>query len=174
MTLRSTAVLGLAHEQRFAGKRVERVAITSADATKRRLRCRTDAGSDVVIDVPRGTYLEDGAVLVDDGERVVVVAREPEDALVIRLSPTLDHAEVVRQAALVGHAFGNQHVPVDVVEGDLLVPITTSRAIAAATLERLELPGVEYSFDLVALARSRPLAPQHSHQHGPADAEHGP
>ena len=172
--LRSTAVLGLAHEQRFSGKHVERVAITSADATKRRLRCRTDTGSDLLIDVPRGTYLEDGAVLVDDGERIVVVVREPEDALVIRLSATLDHAELVRQAALIGHAFGNQHVPVDVVEGDVLVPITTSRSIAASTLERLELQGVEYSFDLVPLARRRPLAPQHSHDHGSVDVERGP
>jgi urease accessory protein len=172
--VRSTAVLGLAHEQRFAGKRVERVAITSADATKRRLRCRTDAGSDVVIDVPRGTYLEDGAVLIDEGERVVVVVREPEDALVIRLARTLDNAELVRQAVLIGHAFGNQHVPVDVVEGDVLVPITTSRAIAASTVERLKLPSVEYSFGVVALARSQPLVPQHSHQHGAADAERGP
>ena len=172
--LRSTAVLGLDHEQRFSGKRVERVAITSADATKRRLRCRTDAGSDVLIDVPRGSYLEDGGVLVDDGERIVVVVREPEDALVIRLSATLDHAELVRQAALIGHAFGNQHVPVDVVEGDVLVPITTSRSIAASTLERLELQGVEYSFDLVPLARRRPLTPQHPHDHGSVDVERGP
>lgn len=175
MTLRSTAVLGLVHEQRFAGKSVERVAINSADATKRRLRCRTDAGSDVAIDVPRGTYLEDGAVLVEDGERIVVVVREPEEALVIRLSATLGRAELVRQAALIGHAFGNQHVPVEVVGGALLVPITTSRAIAAATLGRLELPGVESSIDLVALARTRPLVPQHAHNHGSAaDPEHGP
>jgi urease accessory protein len=171
--LRATSVLGRVHERRFSGKRVERVSISSTDATKRRLRCRTDAGTGVLIDVPRGTYLEDGGVLIDDGERVVVVLREPEDALVIRLSRTLDPAELVRQAALIGHAFGNQHVPVEVVEGDLLVPITTSRAIAAATLERLELPGVEYAFDIVALAKTRPLAP-HSHHHAPpADAKPG-
>ena len=161
--LRATAVLGRADERRLAGRRVERVAITWADSTKRRLRCLTDAGSDVLIDVPRGSYLEDGAVLVDDGDRVIVVVREPEDALVIRLSPALDRAELVRQATLIGHAFGNQHVPVDIVGGAVLVPITTSRAIASATLERLELPGVESSFALVPLGKHRPLALHHSH-----------
>jgi urease accessory protein len=106
-------------------------------------------------------------VLADDGERIVVAVREPEDALVIRLFASLEHEELVRQAALVGHAFGNQHVPVEVVQGEIRVPITTSREIAARTVERLELEGAELSFALVQLGRSRPLAVGHSHHdHG--------
>ena len=161
--LLATSILGRADEPRFATKRVERLMITFADASKRRLRGRTDAGTDVAIDLPRGSYIEDGVVLVEDGERIVIAAREPEDALVIRLSPLLDRAEVARHAVLVGHAFGNQHVPVEVVDGDIRVPITTSREIAAATVERLDLDGAALSFELVRLGRSRPFTPQHPH-----------
>jgi urease accessory protein len=157
------SILGRADEPRFAGRRVERLMVTSADASKRRIRGRTDEGSDIALDLPRGSYLEDGAVLADDGARIVVAERQPEDALVIRLSPLLAYAELVRQAALAGHAFGNQHVPVEVVHGEIRVPITTSREIAAATVERHELEGAELSFALVPFGRSRPLAVAHAH-----------
>jgi urease accessory protein len=171
------SILGRGDEPRFAGRRVERLMVTSGDASKRRLRGRTDAGSDVALDLPRGSYLEDGAVLVDDGERIVVAERALEDALIIRLLPSLDHPELVRQAALTGHAFGNQHVPVEVVDGEIRVPITTSREIAAATVERLELESAELSFAYVPFGRRRPLALGHAHhapphRHGDGDGEH--
>ena len=164
------AILGHSDEPRFAGRRVERLFVTSAAAAKRRFRARTEAGSDVALDLPRGSYLEDGAVLVDDGERIVIATREPEEALVIRLSSTLEPGELVRQAALIGHAFGNQHVPLEVSEGEIRVPITTSREIAAATAKRLELPDVHLSFARVELGRRRPFAAAHDH-HGHAGPE---
>jgi urease accessory protein len=160
------SIIGRAEEPRFAQRRVERVAVSSGDASKPRLRTTTDAGSDVAIDLPRGSYLEDGAVLADDGDRIVVVVRALEQALLIRLSPDLDAAELVLQAALIGHAFGNQHVPLEVVDGEVRVPITTSRDIAAATVERLRLRDTDVSFGCVPLAANRPLGSQHSH-HGP-------
>ena len=87
-----TSILGRVDDPRFALRTVERLQMTSADASKRRLRGRTDAGSDVAIDLPRGIYVEDGAVLVDDGERIIVAVRRSEDAAVIRLAPSLGHA----------------------------------------------------------------------------------
>jgi urease accessory protein len=167
------AILGSANEARFAARRVERLAVTYVDASKRRLRGRTDAGSDVAVDLPRGTYLEDASVLFDDGERIVVAERVHEDALVIRFSPSLDQAELVRQAALAGHAFGNQHVPVEVVDGEICVPITTSREIARATAERLELDGAELRFARVPFGRRRPVGVAHSHPAPSHDHGHG-
>lgn len=157
------AILGRHDDPRYAGRRVERLLLTSTAAAKRRFRATTDAGSDVALDLVRGSYLGHGAVLFDDGERIIVVQREPEEALVIRLSSTLEHAELVRQAALIGHAFGNQHVPLEVANGEIHVPITTSREIAAATAERLELSGAEVSFAHVEFARHFPLAAGHGH-----------
>jgi urease accessory protein len=172
--LLATSILGRADEARLASRRVERLMLTSADASKRRLRGRTDAGSDIAIDLPRGTYVEDGAVLIDDGDRIVVAVRKPEEGAVIRLASSLEHGELVRQATLIGHAFGNQHVPIEVVDGEVRVPITTSREIAAATLERLELGDATVTFGLVAFGRQRPLAAQQSsHHHGSAGQDHG-
>ena len=97
----------------------------------------------------------------------MVVARTPEPALVIRISGSLDPDERVRQAALLGHAFGNQHVPVDVEGADLRVPLTTSEAIARLTVEALGLSGLTMSVEVVALARRTPLhATRHSHGTG--------
>ena len=113
-----TSILGRVDETRFALRRVERLQMTSADASKRRLRGRTDAGSDVAIDLPRGTYVEDGAVLVDDGERIVVVVRKPEDGAV-HSSRAFARARRARPTSgAVGHAFGNQHVPIEVADGE--------------------------------------------------------
>lgn len=156
-------ILGRSDETRFAGRRVDRLGITSGDASKRRFRTRTDLGIDVALDLPRGSYLSDGAVLFDDGDRIVVVERQPEDALIIRLSPSLQHEELVRQAAAVGHAFGNQHVPLEITGGEICVPITTSREIAAGTAERLGLEGAEISFGLVPFGLRQPLAAAHPH-----------
>ena len=156
-------LLGDAAEARFAGRRVERLAVGSGDASKRRLRGLTDSGTDVAVDLERGAYLRDGAVLDDDGERVVVVERTPEEAMIVRLSSSLGREELLTQAVRLGHAFGNQHVPVEVAAGEIRVPITTSREIAEETARGLGIDA-EVAFALVPLGRERPLtAPAHRH-----------
>lgn len=161
MMLRVDAILGDAGEERFAGRAVERVAVDAHDASKRRLRLRGDAGTDLAIDLPRGSFLADGAVLADDGRRLVVVERTPEDALIVRLSSELPPAELAAAAARLGHAFGNQHVPIEVEGLELRAPVTTSREIAAHTVEQLGLDGVAVDFARIPLWRTRP--PQSSH-----------
>jgi urease accessory protein len=157
MMLLIRAIVGNAHEARFAGRRVDRFLVSSTDASKRRLRGRTDAGIDVAILLEPGAYLAEGAVLDDDGERVVAVERKPEEALIIRLSSVLDRSELVRQAVRLGHAFGNQHVPIEVEGGEIRVPITTSQEIAFRTVSALGLEGAEAALALVQLGRQRAL-----------------
>ena len=158
------AILGDRDEQRFAGREIDELSVTWAEAGRRRLRRATASGRDTAVDLPRGAFLFDGAVLHDDGTRIVVVARTPEPALVIRMSESLDPDERVRRAALLGHAFGNQHVPVEVEGADLRVPLTTSEAIARLTVEALGLSGLTVCVEEVALARRTPVhATGHSH-----------
>ena len=158
-------ILGDVEEPRFAGRAVERLPVASADASKRRLRAQTDAGTDVAVDLERGSYLRHGAVLDDDGVRVVVVERKPEEAMIVRLSAELDPDGRLRQAVRLGHAFGNQHVPLEVEGDEIRVPITTSREIAADTVRALRLDGVEITFDFVQLGKAEPLrAPAHTHR----------
>jgi urease accessory protein len=103
-------------------------------------------------------------VLADDGDRIVVVERTPEEALIVRLSQGLERDALVAQAVRLGHAFGNQHVAVEAANGEIRVPITTSREVAAATVRSLGLDGAEIDFALVQLGLDHPLAaPAHRH-----------
>jgi urease accessory protein len=153
-------ILGDVGDGRFADRRIDRLRIDSVAAVKRRQRLTTDAGTDVAIDLDRNTYLREGAVLADDGEVVVVVERAPERALVIRLAGGPD---LIARAVRLGHAFGNQHVPVEVVDDEIRVPITTSREIAEQTVRALDLGEVQLSVADVPLGRERPLARGHPH-----------
>lgn len=157
-------ILGHAGDAPFAGRPIDTVSVPSADAPKRRLRLVSEGGVDVAVDLPRGSFLSDGAVLADDGERLLVVRRTPEEVMRVTLSEQLDPQARVAAALRVGHAFGNHHVPVDVAGDELLVPITTSRDVALRTLESLHLDGVEASFELRAIALARPLT-GHAHAH---------
>lgn len=171
---RLDTILGDRDDARFAGRTVDELPVTWAEAGRHRLRRATAGGLDVAVDLPRGAFLADGAVLADDGGTIVAVARAPEPALVIRLATALDDAARLRAAALIGHAFGNQHVPVD-VEGDAIrVPLTTSEEVARATLTGLHLHGVELTVEPVALARRSPLhaAGHGGHEHGGAGHGH--
>jgi urease accessory protein len=165
VTLYVTGLLGRVDESRFAGRRVVPVLVAWDEASRRRLRRDASDGTDVAIDLEPGGYLADGTVLDDDGERVVVVQRPPERALVIRLDSDLPIARLVAQAVAVGHAFGNQHVPVDLDGGEVRVPLTTSEAIARATVEALSLEGAVVSVDEVALGMIGPLTGGRAHAH---------
>jgi urease accessory protein len=158
-------ILGRQQEPRFAGRRVERVEVAWDEASKRRLRRATDAGTDVAVDLPRGSYLADGSVLHDDGERIVVAQRRLERALVVCFDPSTPPEQLVEQALRLGHAFGNQHVPVDIEDGEAHVPLTTSEQVARATVEALGLSAARITVASVALGRERPLPVGHAHEH---------
>ena len=159
------AILGRQQEPRFAGRRVECVEVAWDEASKRRLRRATDAGTDVAVDLPRGTYLADGSVLHDDGERIVVARRRAERALVVRFDRSASPEQLVEQALRLGHAFGNQHVPVEIEGAEAHVPLTTSEEVARATVEALGLSAVRIAVAPVALGRERPLTAGHAHEH---------
>lgn len=150
-------ILGHIDEPRSAGRPADSLPLDSTDATKRRLRVTTREGVDVALDLERGAYLFAGAVLDDDGERLIVVERPPEEALVVWFSPALDRASLVERAARIGHALGNQHVPVELEDGKLRAPITTSREFVEESIARFGLDGIEHRFADVPLGRDRPL-----------------
>ncbi len=166
VTVHVTGALGRLDEPRFDGRRVVEVPIAWDEASRRRLRRAAADGTDVAIDLASGDYLADGAVLFDDGETVLAIARRSEPALLVRLDAGLTPERLLEQAIRLGHAFGNQHVPVDVEDGVVRVPLTTSEAIARATVEALELDGAVVEVADVALGRLAPLSVGHAHRHG--------
>jgi urease accessory protein len=165
-----TAIAGRADEPRFADRRVVGVAVAWDEATRRRLRRRAQDGTDVLIELDRGEFLADGAVLHDDGERILVVERTREPALVVRFSPATEPARLVELALRLGHAFGNQHIPIDVVGSEARIPITTSESVARATIAALAGDEIEVEVAAVALAAHAPIG-GHRHDHG-AGAHH--
>jgi urease accessory protein UreF/urease accessory protein UreE len=156
-------IIGRRDEPRFARRRVERLPVAWHEASKRRLRRVTDAGTDVAVDLPRGAFLADGAVLADDGRRVIVAERRLEPALVVRFERGAAPERVAEQALRLGHAFGNQHVPVEVDSGVARVPLTTSEEVALATVDTLGLDAVRVEVEEVALGRDAPLVATHMH-----------
>jgi len=173
MMLVVDAILGNAGDPGYAGRCVERLAVASDEASKRRLRRSTDAGTDVAVDLPRGSYLGHDAVLHDDGQRIIVVERMAEPTLVIRFDPGLPVPTLVRNAVLLGHAFGNQHAPLDIDGCSIHVPLTTSESVARATVAALGLTGATVTVDEVQIGRAAPLAAGHVHEHAaPHDPAH--
>jgi len=122
--LKLTTILGLAsdpalHERLHALEHrdtVETIVLEPRDMARHRLRATTDKGSECAIALARDTTLEDGAVLLLDDKRAIVVrsavqrwlALEPRDAA----------------AALeLGYHAGNLHWRVHFEDGRLMVAL---------------------------------------------------
>ena len=133
--LKLTAILGLAgqddlHERLHALEHrgaVETIVLEPRDMARHRLRATTDRGTQCAIALARDTVLEDGAVLLLDAGRAIVVrsavqrwlALEPRDAA----------------AALeLGYHAGNLHGRVHFEDGRLMVALEGPEA---AYLERV-------------------------------------
>lgn len=171
--LRVDRILGDARDPEFAGRRHDAVLIDWADAVRRRLRRESVEGEDVAIAVPRGSFLAHGAVLHDDGQRIVVVARAASPVLIIRFESGLDASDLVKAAASIGHAFGNQHAPIEVCGDEIIVPVTTSITVATETVERLGLTGVSCESGHVPVARYLAIRGEVGHRsHGSDDLHH--
>ena len=91
----------------------------------------------MTVDLDEPSYLADGVVLADDGAVIVAVARTAMDTVVVTVDLAQDPGALLRSALLLGHAFGNQHVGVEVVGAEVLVPVTTSPEVALGVVERL-------------------------------------
>ncbi len=89
------------HALSHAGQ-VEYVTLSRADMSRHRLRVVTDRGTECAIALPRSEKLANGAVLLLEAERAIVVRMQEED--------WLDVAAVDDAAALeLGYLAGNMH-----------------------------------------------------------------
>jgi urease accessory protein len=164
VTVYVTSLLGRADDEPFARRRVVEFHVSWDEASRRRLRRKASDGTDVAIDLDDGGYLADGQVLADDGERVLVVSRSAEPALVVRFDPNLPPGRLLHQALMVGHVFGNQHTPLDIACFEVRVPLTTSEAVARATVEGIGLKDISVTIARIALGKQRPLTAGHRHE----------
>ncbi len=124
MEVRVTEILGFAsdpalaerlHELGHAG-RVEQLLLAQEDVHRRRLRAQTDQGTDCLIALPREQALGDGAVLVLEEARAVVVRLAEEHWLAVAPRDSAAALEL-------GYFAGNLHWRVRFEGGRLLVAL---------------------------------------------------
>jgi urease accessory protein len=133
-----TEILGTASDPAFADRlhhlehddRVEVLLVSKEDTQRRRLRGKTDKGTDIAIALERGDRLVDGAVLLLEEARAIVLHTEHERWL--RIKP-LD-ADAALEA---GYCAGNQHWKVRFEPGVLLVAMHGPAEDYVARLEPL-------------------------------------
>jgi urease accessory protein len=106
---------------------VEVVKVATVDLDRRRLKVRTDKGADVAIALPRDQKLFDGAVLLLDEARAIVVRAGEQRWL--RLSPRSPE-----DALELGYHAGNLHWRVRFEGSDLLVSLDGPAAIYVARI----------------------------------------
>ncbi len=125
------------HELEHRGA-VDLLTVPAADVARRRLRVTTRGGADVAIALPRDQQLFDGAVLLIEPDRAIVVRVDEERWL--RLQP-----RAIADAIELGYHAGNLHWRVR-FEGEAL-------------LVALEAPMDDYLARLGALVAERRVIP---------------
>ena len=91
--------------------------LTRTDLAKKRLRRRTDRGTDVAVELERGT-LHDGDILKDGGKSILV-RQTPELVLGVRFSGEASAESLI----LLGHIIGNMHRPISIEGKTAYLPI---------------------------------------------------
>ena len=131
-----TGILGTASDPSLADRlhhlehddRVEILVVGDEDTSRRRLRGKTDKGTDVAIALERSGELVDGAVLLLEETRAIVLRKAEERWL--RLTPR--DADAALEA---GYCAGNHHWKVRFEPGALLI---ATQGPAAHYVDRLE------------------------------------
>ena len=163
------SVLGNASEPewaaRLAAASVDTFALDHWEAQKNRLRKKTIGGLEIAVSLERGTFMQDGDVLLwDDAKPAAVVARlSLRDVMVIHLDGLAAGAPdlAIRTCVELGHALGNQHWPALVKDGVVYVPLTVDRKVMASVMKTHRFEGIRFEF--VPGARIVPyLAPHES------------
>ncbi len=131
-----TEIVGTASDPSLADRlhhlehhdRVETLVVGEEDSSRRRLRGKTDKGTDVAIALDRGDQLVDGAVLLLEDTRAIVLRKAEQRWL--RLAPR--DADAALEA---GYCAGNHHWKVRFEPGALLI---ATQGPAEHYVDRLE------------------------------------
>ncbi|MEM9252552.1 MAG: urease accessory protein UreE [Planctomycetota bacterium] len=177
--LNISRILGHASDPTLAARLTEAVAagvaetvsLDSQDTPRRRMRVSTDRGTECLIALPRDQRLSDGAILVDEPGRVVVVRLERQRWLT--LEPTSMPA-----ALQVGYFCGNMHWRVRFHAGLISVAMQSDRSDYVARVAHLVADGIvrvlpEDPDDATPLDAAEDIPPHdhveghtHHHHHG--------
>jgi urease accessory protein len=127
------AVAARLHELRHRHA-VEYVHLDVQDLDRRRLRVTSDAGTDYAVVLPRDAALADGAVLLLEAKRAVVVRAGAPQTMTLR-------ADDVPAALRLGFLAGHLHWKTDQHEGTLVVHLEGPESDYAARIADLLASG---------------------------------
>jgi urease accessory protein len=140
-----------------AARAVDRVLIDYDHRHRRRIVLRTEAGQDLLLDLPETTRLQDGDGLLLETGGVVLVAARPEALAEI-------HAHDADALVRIAWHLGNRHLPVQLLAGRLRV---RADHVIEAMVEGLggHVERIEAPFDPEGGAYTGEAPPHHAHDH---------
>ncbi|OBC07904.1 urease accessory protein UreE [Gordonia sp. 852002-50816_SCH5313054-c] len=171
--LEVTELLGDVHDARLEGREIVYVEVEWGDARKHRQVLIAEDGTEMQVRLARGSYLADGLVVADDGQRVIAVRRPAQAAVRVDFAANAG-PDGARRLLLLGYLLGNQHAPLDVTASRLATPLMTSAAAANEVLASLHIEGEVTDVVLAAHGWTNTSSDHHgAHSHGHSDHSHG-
>lgn len=166
-----TSIVGRG-ELATAGYGIDPLILSSEERASGHFTAETAAGRVVRVSLPRGTELQDGDVLLKEGQWAVVVRAAEEDLLLIR--PKGDSLEW--SAAC--YQLGNLHRPARFLPDGILTPYDPMAAQMlsglAVVVERVKRPFLGRRFGAAGAHHHHGEdAPAHSHDEGHTHGPHG-
>ena len=137
------------------GKRVEKVVLDRERLSRPHQKIISETGETFALSLPHGEHLEPGSVLLEEGERIVVVELAPEDALVIRPADTM-------QWARAAYNTGNMHQAAFLREDCIVTPYD---AVLESLMQRLGVACERRRCPIDGI-RANVSREQHAHSHG--------
>jgi urease accessory protein len=148
--LADTELAGLcAAAEKEAG--LELVHLSYADAQRGRMLVTTDAGRQIGVSIGRDGGLRDGDVLYrsPDGRRIIAVEVELPEVMAIRIPTGLGELGMFEAGVRLGHLLGNQHWPITLREGKVVVAVTVDRLVMETVLRHHAVEGLEHEFEAI-------------------------
>ena len=106
-----------------------------------------ESDEEIGINLKRGIVLHDGDILYYKTDEMMLVAGiEPEEMMVFEMVGELYEDTMFESVVRLGHAIGNQHWQIKVVEGKVYVPLTIDKNVMESVMQTHNIPGIKYRF----------------------------
>lgn len=149
-----TEILGNLHapewKERLPELDIEYIPLDQWTAQKSRFLATSERGAEYPVALKRQSQVVDGDIISYDPQtrHVAALRLDLNPVLVIDLAAVLcqDPEIILRRAAELGHAIGNQHWPAVIKGAKLYVPLTVDKQVMLSVMDTHHLEGVTYEF----------------------------
>jgi urease accessory protein len=122
------------YEEASRRKIHETIKISRIESQKTRMRKRSDKGTDIAINLPHGSHLRHGDVIMITQEKMIIIEIEPENVAMLKIKHNIhedadDNNHILKIAIRVGHTLGNLHRPIRVERNTVYFPIQTDNEL---------------------------------------------